>query len=182
MNWKLRKIKKKMLLITFFSALFLSSCANGGDKNDKENMAIKCTKYVSSGEKLPKYIKNPITFVFKNENFEFSKSIPLSETVKNMGIKSFSYAGVDTQTFGFNFWGDLEIRLENDERIEVSPLEGKILPSSLVQRVRDLKYYIFKASIKNDEYKGKWTLLEDSGGNNNISITGALKCNLLKKS
>ena len=181
MNWKLRKIKKKMLLITFFSGLFLSSCANG-DKNDKENMAIKCTKYVSSGEKLPEYIKNPITFVFKDEDFEFSKSIPLSETVKNMGIKNFSYYGTDTQIFGFNFWGDLEIRLENDERIEVSPLEGKILSSSLVQRVRDLKYYIFKASIKNEEYKGKWTLLEDSGGNNNISITGTLKCNLLKKS
>ena len=181
MNWKLRKIKNKMLLITFFWALFLSSCANG-DMNDKENMAIKCTKYVPSGEKLPEYIKNPITFVFKNENFEFSKSIPLSETVKNMGIKSFSYAGVDTQTFGFNFWGDLEIRLENDERIEVSPLEGKILPSSLVQRVRDLKYYIFKASIKNDEYKGKWTLLEESWGNNNISITGTLNGKLLKKS
>ena len=82
-------------------------------------MAIKCTKYVSSGEKLPEYIKNPITFVFKDEDFEFSKSIPLSETVKNMGIKSFSYAGVDTQTFGFNFWWDLEIIVENDESIEV---------------------------------------------------------------
>ena len=71
--------------------LFLSSCANG-DMNDKENMAIKYTKYVSSGEKLPEYIKNPIIFVFKNGNFEFSESIPLSETVNNMGIKSFSYS------------------------------------------------------------------------------------------
>ena len=96
-----------MLLITFFSALFLSSCANG-DKNDKEDMAIKCTKYVSSGEKLPEYIKNPIIFVFKNGNFEFSESIPLSETVNNMGIKA---ADVITETNikGWKFIGLLKL-------------------------------------------------------------------------
>ena len=59
-----------------------------------------------------------------------------------------------------------------------------ILPSLL--RVRDLKYQLFKASTKKDEYKGKWTLSEYLSENAStaydISLKGTLKCNLIKKS
>ena len=184
MIWNLRKIKNKNLLIPFFSVLFLSSCATGGDMSDMENRVIKCTKYVSSGQQLPEHIKNPITFVFSKENLKFSKSIPLSETAKkNRGMKEFSYDQSATDTFGFNSWGDLEMRLENQEKIKPASKEG-ISPS--LSRVRDLNYQIFKASTKKDEYKGKWTLseylLENDGIAYDISLKGTLNCNLIKKS
>ena len=149
-----------------------------------ENRVIKCTKYVSSSQKLPEHIKNPITFVFSKENLKFSKSIPFFETAKkNRGMKNFSYDQTSSDTFGFNFWGDLEIRLENQEKIMPTSKDG-ILPSLL--RVRDLNYQIFKASTKKDEYKGKWTLSEYLSENAStaydISLKGTLKCNLIKKS
>ena len=91
MIWNYRKIKNKNLIIPFFSLLFLSSCGTGGDMSDMENRVIKCTKYVSSSQKLPEHIKNPITFVFSKENLKFSKSIPFFETAKkNRGMKNFS--------------------------------------------------------------------------------------------
>tara|TARA_B100000212_G_scaffold181348_1_gene136545 strand:- start:303 stop:599 length:297 start_codon:yes stop_codon:yes gene_type:complete len=97
-------------------------------------------------------------------------------------MKNFSYDQSSKDTFGFNSWGDLEIRLENQEKIKHASKEG-IFPA--LSRVRDLNYQIFKASTKKDEYKGKWTLseylLENAKTAYDISLKGTLNCNLIKK-
>jgi len=123
-----------------------------------------------------------LSLVKKILNFQ-NQSLSSRLQKKNRGLKNFSYDKSSSHTFGFNFWGDLEIRLENEEKIKPVLKEGIFL--SLL-RVKDLNYHIFKASTKNDEYKGKWTLseylLENASTAYDVSLKGTLKCNLIKKS
>jgi len=180
------KIKNKNLLISLFSVLFLSSCSNA-DISDIENRAFKCTKYVSSEKKLPEHIKNPITFVFSNEKLNYSKSIPFSEVFIKKGEKNFGYDSSSSVSYGFNYWGHLEIELENDEEVKLFPIQyqGKKINRGGSNRFRKIEYNIFKASIKKDNYDGKWTLTEDlieALSSDFISLKGTLKCTLIGNS
>ena len=180
------EIKNKNLLISLFSVLFLSSCSNA-DISDIENRAFKCTKYVSSEKKLPEHIKNPITFVFSNEKLNYTKSIPFSEVFIKKGEKNWDYNSSSSVSYGFNYWGDLEIRLEDDERVKFFPIQyqGKEINRGGSSRFRELEYHIFKASSKKENYNGKWTLSEDlveAASGDFISLKGTLKCDLLGNS
>ena len=180
------KKKNNNLLVPLFSALFLSSCSNG-DMSDIENSAFKCTKYVSSEKKLPEHIKNPITFVFSNKTLNYSKSIPFYEVFKKKGEKNFGYDSSSSVSFGFNYWGDLEIRLEDEEGVKLSPIQhqGKEIIRGGSSRSRELEYHIFRASTKKDNYKGKWTLSEDifeAVTSYSIGLKGTLKCTLIENS
>ena len=174
------------LLVPLFSVIFLYSCSNG-DMSNIENRVFKCTKYVSSEKKLPEHIKNPITFVFSNQTLNYSKSIPFYEVFKKKGEKNFGYDSSSSVSFGFNYWGDLEIRLEDEEGVKLSPIQyqGKEINRGGSSRSRELEYHIFKASTKKDNYKGKWTLSEDifdAVTSYSILLKGTLKCTLIGNS